>query len=127
MQSKAMAGDVLSLRDRRIITGLPTDKEPVFKPSRLRRFFINLGVLPMSPTTKRAPTRYNNDLNWQKIASVVAIVGAILAGYWATWQRAESAGDARGYQRRQMEETEEKIRNLERELGIKKKLEEADK
>jgi hypothetical protein len=125
-----MAGDVARFPKSPAWPGVPVESDPAVRPvvpdhrpSWVRRQLIKLGVLPMSPTAKRAPTRYDNDLNWQKLAAVVAIISAILYGFWWTWQRSAEVHLEKGAQIERDRQRDERIRDLERELGIKKKLE----
>jgi hypothetical protein len=104
---------------------VPVDDEP--KLSWLKRRLIDLGVYEMGNHVETAHTPPAGGVNWTMLSSVVAILTAIVALWYFTWQTAEQRGLDKGAQMERERQSEARIQALERELLIKKKTEEVDK
>lgn len=89
----------------------PPEAEPV-TPTRWQRWAVNLGVLTMSNT--KPPAQFNPTI----ILFYLAVVSAILGGFWWSYQRGDEAGAQRGRQEEKNQQLKEKIDQQEKDLRI---------
>lgn len=119
--------EAIALDNVKPIRRMDTDDPSVRRPSFLSRRLEELGVIDMAPSTK-PPGFY---VNYSQVLFYLAVLGAILGGFWWTYDRIADANYQRGVadaEKRQIErrmsddkdEQEKKNKALNDEIRILK-------